>query len=387
MFSSQGGRDENMERVIVQNNKEVERKKGKSYWPKIISALALAWLTSSYIYPIYIHFGIRPVQINMFPELYLIPLFGLWRLRTEKDPYQRKRVKWMIGLFFLYWVIIFSLYPKAPFVDGTTYSTYLAVHMVGSLPFFLLMTAIIFMGKRADCGWNCPCVFDRETIGFAFRDATLKGDFWWRSRHIKWVGMVIVWGYFIYMLLAPAHAFTRFGKGMYTIILWAYYLSFLIIPFTGHRNFCRWGCPWAATWGILNLVGFYKIKANVDECIDCGLCERECDMGIPIRKIIHEKGMIRSTECMGCGRCVNICPKGVLSYHDYKEVFKSYNLGPLERNIRLAGGLTLTGLIFMNPGSPWGYLGLAFFLTGLFGFCPTYALINRIKKAFGQQKS
>lgn len=99
------------------------------------------------------------------------------------------------------------------------------------------------------------------------------------------------------------------------------------IPITGHRSFCRWGCPWSATWGILNLVGFYKIKADVDKCIDCGLCERECD-----------------------------------------EVFKSHNLNPLERNIRLAGGLTLTGLVFMNPSSPWGYIGLAFFFTGLFGF-------------------
>lgn len=360
-------------------------------WAKIISALALIWLASSFIYPIYVPISGKMVQINIYPEFYLIPLFGIWRLRTEKQPFQKTRVKWMIGLFFLYWVLLFSLFPKAPFVDGSTYTTYLAVHMIGSLPFFILLIAVFFMGKRADCGWNCPCVFDRETIGFAFRNATLKGDFWWRFRHIKWIGLVVVWGYFGYMLVDPANAYQRFGETLYTVILWAYYLSFLIIPFTGHRSFCRWGCPWSATWGLLNLVGFYKIKADVDKCIDCGLCERECDMGVPIRKLIKEKGMIRSTECMGCGRCIHVCPKGVLTFHDYKDVFKSRNLSPLERNIRLAGGLTLAGMIVLNPKSMVGYIGFAFFLTGLFGYCLTYATINavasRIKAATGRSKS
>ncbi|MTI83025.1 MAG: DUF2892 domain-containing protein [Firmicutes bacterium] len=362
----------------------------KISWAKIFSIFGLIWLASSFIHPLHVSLGGKMVQINAYPEIYLIPLFGIWRLRTEKQPYQRNRIKWMLGLFFLYWVLLFNLYPKVPFVDGTTHTTYLAVHMVGSLPFFLMLIAVAFMGKRADCGWNCPCVFDRETIGFAFRDATLKGDFWWRFRHIKWIGLITVWGYFVYMLLDPAHAYQRFGETMYETILWAYYLSFLIIPFTGHRSFCRWGCPWAATWGVLNLAGFYKIKADTEKCIDCGLCERECDMGVPIRELINAKGMIRSTECMGCGRCVHVCPREVLTFHDYKDVFKSRNLSPLERNIRLAGGLTVAGLIVLDPGSPWGYLGLAFFFTGLFGFCPTYAMIGtvvkKIKTSAGRSK-
>jgi ferredoxin len=38
-------------------------------------------------------------------------------------------------------------------------------------------------------------------------------------------------------------------------------------------------------------------------------------MGIPIVRMVKEKGQIRSIECMGCGRCVNVCPKKVLSFH------------------------------------------------------------------------
>jgi ferredoxin len=38
-------------------------------------------------------------------------------------------------------------------------------------------------------------------------------------------------------------------------------------------------------------------------------------MGIPVSKMVKEKGRVRTIECMGCGRCVNICPKQALSFH------------------------------------------------------------------------
>lgn len=345
---------------------------------KIISTICLIWLSLSFFYPIVIDVKGKLIQINAFPEIYLIPLFGLWRIKTEKDPYQKKRVKWMIALFFLYWVIIPIYFPQMPLIDGTTANTAVTIHMVGALPAFLVMAAVLLIGKKADGGYNCLCVFDRETIGFAWRDATLKGHFWWKFRHIKWIPMAIIWGYFIYMLIDPVNAYKVFGEPMYYYIAAVYYLSYLIIPFTGHRSFCRWGCPWSATYGVLNLIGFYKIKADLTKCIDCGLCEQECDMGVPIRSLIKEKGVIKTTECMGCGRCVSKCPKGVLTFHDIRDFKKSYNINHTERVIRIAGGLTLSALIFLIPGSFWGYLGVAFLLTGIFGFCPTYALFKVI---------
>lgn len=343
---------------------------------KIVSAIALAWLASSFFYPVYAELGGSVVKLNGSPELYLIPAFAAWRLATEPDAYQRMRVKVMVGLFFLYWVFIPMFYPRMPLLDGTGAEFTLSVHMVGALPFFILFMMVVLVGKRADCGWNCPCVFSRETVGFAFRDATLKGDFWWRLRHLKWLPFAAVWAYFVYMLVDPAQAYERYGRTLYDLILVGYYASFLIIPFTGHRSFCRWACPWAATWGVLNVAGFYKIKADAGRCRECGLCEQNCDMGVPVRGLIREKGVLRTAECMGCGRCVNVCPQGVLSFHDVRDTIRGYNLGSRERLVRMAGGLTVAGLIFLNPHSPWGWVGLAFFATGLFGFCPTYIAVG-----------
>ncbi|MEI6128138.1 MAG: 4Fe-4S dicluster domain-containing protein, partial [Pseudomonadota bacterium] len=103
-----------------------------------------------------------------------------------------------------------------------------------------------------------------------------------------------------------------------------YYASFLLIPLTGNRNFCRILCPFAGLWGLLSYLGFYRIKANRDACNGCKKCEKVCDMGIPIARLIKEKGQIRSVECIGCGRCVNVCPKKALSVFDVRHFIKCY---------------------------------------------------------------
>ncbi len=343
---------------------------------KILSFISLMWLASCFLYPLNVQIGGKLVQINKYPEVYLIPAFGIWRLLKEKDSYQKKRVWLMLGMFVLYWVAIPAIFPRMPLLDGTTADTVSVVHMVGSLPFFLFFIAVLLLGKRADCGWNCPCVMTRETVGYAFRDRTLTGGFWWKLKNLKWVSLTIVWAYFLLMIFDPIHAYTRYGRVMYTYILVFYYLSYLLIPWTGSRNYCRWGCPWSATWGVLNKIGLYRIKADVSKCKMCGLCEKVCDMGIPIREMINTKGEIRTTECMGCGRCIGSCPSGVLTFYDVRDKFPGYNLGKTERSIRIILGLTMSGLIVLKPHSFWGYLGVSILITGVFGYCITYKTLE-----------
>ena len=51
---------------------------------------------------------------------------------------------------------------------------------IGSLTFSLSFGIVLLFGKRVDCGWCCPCVTARETIGFPFRDKTVRNGLWWR---------------------------------------------------------------------------------------------------------------------------------------------------------------------------------------------------------------
>jgi hypothetical protein len=58
------------------------------------------------------------------------------------------------------------------------------------------------------------------------------------------------------------------------------------------------------------------------------------------------------------------------------------NEGALDRAVRVVAGLALLSLTVLGPRSMWGLVGLVPLATGLFGFCPAYALfgINTCKE-------
>lgn len=52
------------------------------------------------------------------------------------------------------------------------------------------------------------------------------------------------------------------------------------------------------------------------------------------------------------------------------------NIHPTERAIRIMLGLLLISLAFWGPENLWFLIGIAPLLTGVFGWCPPYALFG-----------
>ena len=52
------------------------------------------------------------------------------------------------------------------------------------------------------------------------------------------------------------------------------------------------------------------------------------------------------------------------------------NIGSAERVIRVTVGAAIMSLAFVGPQTPWAFLGIIPFLTGLMGWCPPYALLG-----------
>jgi hypothetical protein len=52
------------------------------------------------------------------------------------------------------------------------------------------------------------------------------------------------------------------------------------------------------------------------------------------------------------------------------------NIHPIERVFRVLLGAGLTSLAFWGPQNPWFLLGVVPVVTGLFGWCPPYALFG-----------
>jgi hypothetical protein len=48
------------------------------------------------------------------------------------------------------------------------------------------------------------------------------------------------------------------------------------------------------------------------------------------------------------------------------------NVGGIDRGLRIAAGLLLLSLVFVGPGTSWGWIGLVPLLTGLARWCPVY---------------
>jgi hypothetical protein len=63
------------------------------------------------------------------------------------------------------------------------------------------------------------------------------------------------------------------------------------------------------------------------------------------------------------------------------------NLGSIDRALRIAVGAGLRALVFIRPQTPWGYLGLIPWLTGIVGVCPALCPSNSSMSACLEYRS
>jgi len=53
-----------------------------------------------------------------------------------------------------------------------------------------------------------------------------------------------------------------------------------------------------------------------------------------------------------------------------------FNVGSTDRVLRIIAGLVLIGLAATGTVGVWGYIGIVPLLTGIFKFCPAYAIFG-----------
>jgi ferredoxin len=290
---------------------------------QIFSYLGLVYAATGWFNEVFFHWT-DSILLSHYSEYIAIGIFGLYRVAVEKNPYTQKRIAVLTAMVLGYWALLPYLFALAEPAVG--YFSGKAIwgrdlHVPMTLTFFLSLLLVLLFGRRAVCSWNCPCVGTRDTMGAAFREKSIKSKNAWRFRHFKWVLTGFYFALFIIVLFPfsnPSVIVDSF-LGLVGIV---YFGSFLFIPITGNRNWCRWLCPYGGTFGILNKVGFYKIKADREKCISCGQCTMECDMGIPVQHLVEKKSEVNVSDCVGCGRCITSCPKGALRFADIRGYFK-----------------------------------------------------------------
>lgn len=296
-----------------------------SLWVQVLSMAAFTLAFVGWLNETWLMWFENPIWLNRYTEYGIILAFGIWRIFAEKNAYTRKRLIILVFMVTVFWWMIPWLFPvHEPYV-GFLWSqpVFPSVHVPGTITFFLILAAVFLFGRRIICGFNCPCVGIRETVGFPFRNRTLRSNWAWALRHSKWFFFSYYVGIMVVTQFPPNSWTVSFVGGFYLIVAVTYFGSFFIAPLVGNRFYCRYLCPYGATFGLLNHAGFYGINMDTDKCIDCQRCEQVCDMGIPVWTQGKESGRVTALEdCMGCARCVVSCPTDALEIRDVRNVFK-----------------------------------------------------------------
>ncbi len=194
----------------------------------------------------------------------------------------------------------------------------------GAVMFFLATPILTyFFGKRWYCSWVCGCGGLAETAGDPFRHLSDKSLKAWKIE--RWmVHSVLVFVVLTTVVLWINSATegavlgslsTPFSKayGFYIGLVFAGVVGVGFYPIMGSRVWCRFGCPMAATLGLLQkFYSRFRITTNGGQCISCGNCSTYCEMGIDVRWYAQRGQNIIRASCVGCGVCAAVCPRGVL---------------------------------------------------------------------------
>ena len=284
--------------------------------------------------------GSYPFWLSRWTEYFVVVIFGAWRFRAEKNLYTKKRIATLTFVVGIFWWIMPGYLRLPEYSVGNLHKdmAFPNLHTPGTVSFFVVLLLVLLFGRRIICGWGCPCVGIRETVGFPYRINTIRTKKGRHFRHIKWIFLTL---YLAAAVLIVTHSeySNRFFGIFCGIIIVPYFLSMILSPLLGNRAYCRFICPFGALFGILNRIGFYAIKVKRDTCNNCHLCETVCDMGIPIASQIEQSGQITTIEeCMGCGRCVISCPQKSLKFSDARDLLRP---APVAYNENLSHNKTL----------------------------------------------
>jgi len=198
----------------------------------------------------------------------------------------------------------------------------------GSFIVFSCMFVFALFFGRFFCGYLCPMGGMQECIAEINNKPAKAG---WRN-YIKF-GIWIIWlGLLAFFYFAGEgdlkidfffmtdHGISIAEIGNYVIYYGVIVLIFLPTLIHGRRASCHYIC-WMAPFMIVGSklgkalhIPQLHVKAEKEKCISCGICNKNCPMGLDVKKMVNEKGTTYNAECINCGKCIDNCPKKVLSY-------------------------------------------------------------------------
>lgn len=95
-----------------------------------------------------------------------------------------------------------------------------------------------------------------------------------------------------------------FRTGIGLTFAWKVLLLAVIVLYAmrEQRPFCRYLCPLGLFLGLFNRISMLRIARDRNTCLSCGMCGRQCPMGLELPREIN------ALDCIKCGTCIKGCP-------------------------------------------------------------------------------
>lgn len=208
----------------------------------------------------------------------------------------------------------------------------------------LFLAGLTFFCGRIYCSTICPFGIVQEIIGFVknrFRKnkCTPQANF-----PLKYFVAAITWGILIggsAIAIRYIEPYTLFGSALsHAAMGITGVIIILAVVLLKDRIFCTNFCPVGTVLGLVSKFSLNKIYMT-DDCLKCGMCERNCPSGC----INSKEKIVDNETCIKCLKCIDSCSKDAVKYGIEPKKAVKFNLKRREIIIAAAAFALFGGMI------------------------------------------
>jgi len=223
-------------------------------------------------------------------------------LYAAKFKFARNAVQLAIGLYMLIYLGI--ILKENMMIEGFWYYLFLGVFKAAVIHYLIakILGPLIF--ARGWCGYACWTAMVLDLLPYKTRQKPRK--------NLAYIRYML----FVVSLLFVGALFVFSIPNIENIMFWSFIIGNLLyygagillaFIFKDNRAFCKYICPITAFLKPASYFSIFRVKNDVEKCVNCGKCKKVCPMDVDMTD--NSRKRTNGTECILCYECVNNCPK------------------------------------------------------------------------------